>query len=115
MTFSGWSKPAFWHSGETCLYIEQKEHDIGIIVLWNGGPQNRQMAIEVFLRNEKTYKIETYLKPLQEEGFSWNSDKCRYTCYFDGSGMEQDQFNLMDEKIKSLVRFINDKVISSNA
>ena len=115
LTFSGWSKPAFWHSGETCLYIEQKEHDIGIIVLWNGGPQNRQMAIEVFLRNEKTYKIETYLKPLQEEGFSWNSDKCRYTCYFDGSGMEQDQFNLMDEKIKSLVRFINDKVISSNA
>ena len=116
LTFSEWSKLSFYPSGNVCLYIEQKEHDIAIEFFWNSDPKAQQMAIEVFQRNENPDKMENYLKPLlQVEGFSRNPSNGRYTCYFNGSGMEQEQFKLMDEKIKSLVGFINDKVISSNA
>lgn len=116
MTFNGWSKPEFWHYGISCLYIDQKENDIAIDVSWNGGHKNRQMAIEVFQRKAKADMIELKLKPLvQLEGYSWNPDKGRYTCYFDGIGNEQEQFNIMDEKIHSLVTFIDEKVISKNA
>lgn len=91
----------------------QDEINIAVDVLWNGGPKNNQMAIEVFQRKEKADNIEIFLKPmLQFKGFSWNPDKSRYTYYFDGTGIEQEDFNLMDEKFKSVVTFIDETITS---
>lgn len=112
MNFIGWSNPSFWHYGNSCIFIDRNEINIAIDILWNGGPQNHQMAIEVFQREETADKIEEFLKPmLRLESFSWNQDKARYTYYFDGTGIEQEDFNLMDEEIKSVVAFI-DKTIT---
>ena len=108
MIFNGWSKLSFWHYGNSCIFIDRNEIDIAIDVMWNGGPKNNQMAIEVFQRKETADKIEDFLKPmLQLEGFSWIPDKARYTYYFDGTGIEQEDFKLMDEKFKSVVTFID--------
>ena len=112
LNFNGWTKPSFWHYGNSCVFIDQNEINIAIDVLWNGGPKNHQMAIEVFQRKETADKVEEFLKPmLQFEGFSWNPDKGRYTYYFDGTGIEQEEFENMDEKFKSVVAFI-DKTIT---
>lgn len=111
LNFNGWTKPSFWHYGNSCVFIEQNEINIAIDVLWNGGPQNHKMAIEVFQRKETTDKIEEFLKPmLRFEGFSWNPDKGRYTYYFDGTGIEQEEFKIMDEKVNSVVAFINETI-----
>jgi hypothetical protein len=56
-------------------------------------------------------KIEEFLKPmLRFEGFLWNPDKGRYTYYFDGTGNEQEEFKIMDEKFKSVVAFIDETI-----
>lgn len=111
MIFNGWSELSFWHYGNSCIFIDRKEINIAIDVLWNGGPQNHQMAIEVFQREETADKIEDFLKPILElEGFSWTPDKARYTYYFDSTGIEQEDFKLMDEKFKSVVTFIDETI-----
>lgn len=109
--FDKWKEMEFYHLSNSCLYINHKEKNIAIDVLWNGGPQNRQMVIEVFQRDEPTNKIEKYLQPmLGLEGFSWNQDKGRYTYYFDRTRNEQDDFKLMDAKFKSVVAFIDETI-----
>lgn len=111
LQFEGWEEIKFYDYSNSCVYIDHKERNIAIDVLWNGGPKNRQMAIEVFQRDESTNKIEKYLQPmLGLEGFSWNQDKGRYTYYFDSTGNEQDDFKLMDAKFKSVVAFIDETI-----
>ncbi len=112
LQFEGWEEIRFYDYSNSCVYIDHKERNIAIDVLWNGGPKNRQMAIEVFQRDETANKIEEYLQPmLGLECFSWNPDKGRYAYYFDSSGIEQEDFKLMDVRFKSVVTFI-DKTIT---
>lgn len=112
LQFEGWEEIRFYDYSNSCVYIDHKERNIAIDVLWNGGPKNRQMAIEVFQRDETANKIEEYLQPmLGLEGFSWDPDKGRYAYYFDSSGIEQEDFKLMDVRFKSVVTFI-DKTIT---
>jgi len=112
LQFEGWEEMRFYDYSNSCVYIDNKERNIAIDVLWNGGPKNHQMAIEVFQRKEAADKVEEFLKPmLRFEGFSWNPDKGRYTYYFDGSGIEHEEFKIMDKKFISVVIFI-DKTIT---
>ena len=111
LQFEGWEEMRFYDYSNSCVYIDNKERNIAIDVLWNGGPKNHQMAIEVFQRKEAADKVEEFLKPmLGLEGFSWNQDKGRYTYYFDSTGNEQDDFKLMDAKFKSVVAFIDETI-----
>ena len=112
LQFEGWEEMRFYDYSNSCVYIDNKERNIAIDVLWNGGPKNHQMAIEVFQRKEAADKVEEFLKPmLRFEGFSWNPDKGRYTYYFDGTGIEHEEFKIMDKKFISVVIFI-DKTIT---
>ncbi len=111
MNFIGWSNPSFWHYNDSCISIEREEINIAIDILWNCG---HHMAIEVFQRKETADRIEEFLKPLLRfESFSWNKDKARYTYNFDSIGSEQEDFKFMDEKLKSVVTFI-DETITQN-
>lgn len=111
LKFDKWEEIKFYHLSNSCLYIDHKEKNIAIDVLWNGGPKNRQMAIEVFQRDEKPEKIEQFLEPLLRlESFSWNPEKGRYAYYFDSTGIEQEDFKLMDDKFKSVVAFIDETI-----
>lgn len=112
LNFDSWSNLNFWHYGISCVYMDFNSMNIAFDAMWNSGPNNNQLGIEVFSRQNEEKDTENILKPILElEGYGWNGK--RYAHYFDCPEDEQKAFSLMDEKIKILVDFINNKFSSS--
>ena len=108
LIFDNWSRPEFYKWEKSCMYFNCNVHNIAIDIIWNGGPQNNQMAIEVFLRVDNNERIEHFLMPLLNmEGYHWTGG--RYAYYFDCPDDEYEAFSLMDQNIKAIIDFINSR------
>ena len=106
--FENWKELSFNYRDNTYVHMDFNSMQIAFDAMWN--PQNRQMGIEVFAESAK--ETEDILKPIIEfDGYVWNGN--RYVHYFDCPEDEQEAFLLMDESIKKLVSFINNKYSSS--
>lgn len=110
--YANWTKPEFYPYSNTCFYMDFPPCRIAFDAMWNAGSKNRQMAIEVFLRQDKGKEnkdiIKDFLSPIQElRTYVWDNEKGRYVFNFDTPKDEQESFRLMDEKIEQLINFIN--------
>ena len=110
--YANWTKPEFHPWGNTCFYMDFPPCRIAFYAMWNAGSKNRQMAIEVFLRQDKGKEnkdiIKDFLSPIQElRTYVWDNEKGRYVFNFDTPKDEQESFRLMDEIIEQLINFIN--------
>ena len=111
--FDNWGKLDFYPYSNTWVFMYFNSMQIAFKAMWNGGQKNKQMGIEVFIRQKSAEEIEDILKPIIElDGYVWNGNL--YAHYFDQPEDEQQAFLLMDDNIKKLVYFINNNSSSTN-
>ena len=104
-----WAGLKLYDNENSCVNLNRIGKPMAIDAYWNGGQDHKQMAIEVFLRDLDYNIIERTLGSLNNGlGFQWNGE--RYVYYFDEPEDEQQAFKLMDQKIKTLIEFLDNNI-----
>lgn len=107
----GWTEIKHCQPESSYLKIDYIGKPLAIFAYWNQGNDHKQMAIGIHMKDIDHDKIEVTMSHFNNDlGFQWNRNSEQYVYYFDEPEDEQEAFRLMDQKIKTIIGFLENNI-----